>query len=387
MPEQVAASWRDREGLVFLDSSLLGNAGQSFLAAEPQQVYTGSLESESRLLQDILKQHAGEPGGLFGWIGFEGNFTFGHYPQVHVFDHRRHEWRGDRPVMLPRAESSVRAAGSVNFQPLMSREDFCRRVHAALEYIAAGDIYQVNLSYPWEAEWDGSIHPWEYYQRLRAVSPVPHGAYFNLAGMQICCASPECFLTLQGRRIVTRPIKGTRPRGVNAEADLSHARELLASAKERAELVMITDLLRNDIGKVCEFGSVRVSALCELELFAQVQHLVSTIEGTLRAEVDHVEALKKCFPGGSISGAPKKRALEIIAELEPHARGLYTGALGYFGFDGSSQFNIVIRTGWVQDGKMRFYTGAGIVADSQPELEWEETRHKAAGLLKAASQV
>jgi anthranilate/para-aminobenzoate synthase component I len=162
------------------------------------------------------------------------------------------------------------------------------------------------------------------------------------------------------------------------------ARELTASPKERAELVMITDLERNDLGQVCEFGSVRVTGLLELERYAQVQHLVSTVEGTLRPDVDHVAAFQACFPGGSISGAPKKRALEIIHELEPHRRGLYTGAIGWFGFNGESQFSIAIRTAWRTGEQVEFHTGSGIVADSDPDFEWEETRHKASGMLAAA---
>ena len=161
--------------------------------------------------------------------------------------------------------------------------------------------------------------------------------------------------------------------------------ELQASVKENAELLMITDLERNDLGQVCEFGSIHVSELAAVESFAQVFHLVSTVQGTLRADISHAEAFRQCFPGGSISGAPKKRALEIIHELEPHPRGLYTGAIGYFGFNGESQFNIVIRTAVQVGREITFHAGAGIVADSVPALEYEETLHKAAGLLRAAT--
>jgi anthranilate/para-aminobenzoate synthase component I len=267
----------------------------------------------------------------------------------------------------------------------MTRAQFMARVQRVQEYIAAGDIYQVNLSYPWLAKWPQDLDPLEFYQRVRAASPAPYAAYLDLAGTQVFSASPECFLSMQGRKIRTRPIKGTRPRSRDAASDAELREELRASDKERAELVMITDLERNDLGKVCEFGSVRVSELLGLESFAQVHHLVSTVEGTLRHGMDHVEALLACFPGGSISGAPKKRALEIIHELEPHDRGLYTGAIGCFGYHGESHFSIAIRTAWRQGNVLQFHTGAGIVADSVPELEYEETRHKAAGLLKAAA--
>jgi anthranilate/para-aminobenzoate synthase component I len=194
---------------------------------------------------------------------------------------------------------------------------------------------------------------------------------------------------MSGRHILTRPIKGTRPRMESPAEDERQALELTTSPKEIAELVMITDLERNDLGHVCEFGSVTASQLLHLERYAQVFHLVSTVEGTLREEISQVEALATCFPGGSISGAPKKRALEIIRELESAPRGLFTGAIGYFGYNGESQFNIAIRTVAIHRdesgrGLAEFHVGAGITADSHPEREWEETLHKAAGILQAA---
>jgi anthranilate/para-aminobenzoate synthase component I len=183
--------------------------------------------------------------------------------------------------------------------------------------------------------------PAAFYPRLRRASPAPYACFLRLGDTAVLSASPECFLQIDGRRIMTRPIKGTRPRGAD---DASVMEELLGSEKERAELVMITDLERNDLGQVCEYGSVRVPELLHLEAYEQVFHLVSTVEGRLRDEVSHVEALRACFPGGSISGAPKKRAMEIIAELEPFPRGIYTGAIGSFGFNGESRFSMAIRT-------------------------------------------
>jgi anthranilate/para-aminobenzoate synthase component I len=203
----------------------------------------------------------------------------------------------------------------------------------------------------------------------------------------VLSASPECFLELSGRRILTRPIKGTRPRRADPDADERSAYELITSSKEVAELVMITDLERNDLGRVCEYGTVHVADLLRLERFEQVFHLVSTVEGTLRPEISHVEAVAACFPGGSISGAPKKRALEIIAELEPAPRGIYTGAVGFFGFNGESRFNIAIRTVVMRGDEASFHVGAGIVADSDPQREWQETLDKAAGILLAASRM
>jgi anthranilate/para-aminobenzoate synthase component I len=204
-------------------------------------------------------------------------------------------------------------------------------------------------------------------------------------GRVIASSSPELFLQMDGREVVTRPIKGTRPRAGDPAADAAAARELGESAKERAELVMITDLERNDLGQVCDYGSVVVRELLKPERYAQVHHLVSTVAGRLRADIDHIEALRACFPGGSITGAPKKRAREIIAELEPARRGLYTGAIGCIRYDGRSAFNIAIRTAILEPhGRAHFHAGAGIVADSRPRQEWDETLWKAAGILRAA---
>jgi anthranilate/para-aminobenzoate synthase component I len=221
---------------------------------------------------------------------------------------------------------------------------------------------------------------------LNAVSPAPFSAFLDGGDFQIASSSPELFLRLSGSHIQTRPIKGTRPRGADPTRDAQLAYELQTSAKELAELVMITDLLRNDLGKVCEFGSVQTPELARLERFAQVQHLVSTVEGRLRPEVTHLAALAACFPGGSITGAPKFRAMEIIDELEPAARGPYCGCHGYLGFNRESQLSITIRTAICKDGFAHFSVGAGIVADSNPAAEYEETLAKAAGFLAALDQ-
>ena len=259
----------------------------------------------------------------------------------------------------------------------LSRAEFFVLVEQAQRYIRSGDIYQVNLSQRLEAAWD--LSGWEMFQRLGAVSPAPFSAFLDCGDFQIASSSPEQFLRLSGSHIQTRPIKGTRPRAADPTRDAQLAYELQTSAKEMAELVMITDLLRNDIGKVCEFGSVQVPDLARLERFPQVQHLVSTVEGRLRQNVTHFAALASCFPGGSITGAPKFRAMEIIDELEPISRGPYTGALGYLGFNRESQLSILIRAAICKEGRACFHVGAGIVADSNPEAEYEETLAKAAG--------
>ena len=261
--------------------------------------------------------------------------------------------------------------------------EFLARVGRIQRYIHAGDIYQANLSHRLTAPCQFS--GWELYEKLAAISPAPFSAYLDCGDFQIASSSPELFLRLSGCHIRTRPIKGTRPRSPEPDRDAQLSYELQTSPKEMAELVMITDLLRNDLGRVCEYGSVSVPELVRLERYPQVQHLVSTVEGRLRPDVTHFAAFAACFPGGSITGAPKIRAMEIIDELEPVSRGPYTGALGYLGFNRESQLSIAIRTAVVRDGEAHFHAGAGIVADSVPAAEYQETLTKAGGFLAALS--
>ena len=263
----------------------------------------------------------------------------------------------------------------------LSRDSFIANVERAQRYIRAGDIYQVNLSHRLAAPcpWSG----WEFFQQLAAVSPAPFSAYLACGEFQIASSSPELFLRLSGPHIMTRPIKGTRPRSADPDRDAQLTYELQTSPKEMAELVMITDLLRNDLGRVCEYGSVQVPELVRLERYPQVQHLVSTIEGRLRPDVPHFAAFASCFPGGSITGAPKIRAMEIIDELEPVTRGPYTGSLGYLGFNRESQLGITIRTAICKNQTVYFHVGAGIVTDSIPAAEYDETIAKARGFLEA----
>jgi aminodeoxychorismate synthase component I len=263
----------------------------------------------------------------------------------------------------------------------LSKADFIERVKCTQSYIRSGDIYQVNLAQRLSAVCPASC--WDLFLQLRAASPAPFAAYLDCGEFQIASSSPELFLRMSGRHVLTRPIKGTRPRAADPTRDAQLSYELQTSAKEMAELVMITDLLRNDLGRVCEFGSVEVPELVRLERYPQVQHLVSTVEGRLRRQITHLGAFASCFPGGSITGAPKVRAMEIIDELEPTARGPYTGALGYLGFNRESQVSIIIRAAICRDSQAFFHVGAGIVADSVPEAEYEETLAKAKGFFAA----
>ena len=226
-------------------------------------------------------------------------------------------------------------------------------------------------------------HGWQVYQRLLQSSPAPFSAYVHCGSFQLASSSPELFLSMSGAKVMTRPIKGTRPRHPDPMRDADLTLDLKSSPKEKAELVRITDLLRNDLGRICEYGSVEVPELARVERYPQVQHLVSTVTGRLRPEVTHLAALASSFPGGSITGAPKLRAMQIIDELEEVARGPYSGALGYIGFNRESQLSIAIRTAVCRRGNAWFHVGAGIVADSMPEAEYEETMAKAAGLRSA----
>ncbi len=400
-PVELSARARNQPGMVFFDSAREGDDPSvlSLLAVRPEKRLTGNLfqESARKALQGAVSelsasysaQDDGLPGPVVaGTVAYGGDFEFCVYRRVLVYRHSEGAWYagGDWWRALLQTEAAPRqAAGPLLFKPTVQRSDFCKWVERAQEYIRAGDIYQVNLSHCLEAAWPGG-EPWAFYEALRHYSPAPYGAFLRQQGRTVLSSSPELFLKFAGRSVRTRPIKGTRPRRADPHADAHSAFELLTSPKEIAELVMITDLERNDLGQFCEWGSVRVSELLKLERFEQVFHLISTVEGRLRDGIDQVTALHLCFPGGSITGAPKKRAREIISELEPVDRGLYTGAAGWFGASGDSAFNILIRTVLLEEGRAHFHVGAGVVADSIPEREWQETWDKASGILLAADR-
>lgn len=257
---------------------------------------------------------------------------------------------------------------------------YARRFEQIKRYIAAGDCYQVNLAQRFCAQASGD--GWDAYQQLRRISPAPFMAFMRLPGCQVLSASPERFLQVSGDYVETRPIKGTRPRSDDPATDRANAAALQASLKDRAENLMIVDLLRNDLGKNCAVGSVRADRLFALESFANVHHLVSTVSGRLAPGKSALDLLRGCFPGGSITGAPKLRAMEIIEALEPHRRGLYCGAIGYVGFDGNMDSNIAIRTAVYSRNEIRFWAGGGIVADSELRQEYRETWDKASHMLQ-----
>lgn len=378
-PLEAARAMRRRTGFSYLDSALERSGAVSILACEPDLVLKG--RNWAALEEELQKRSRhGAEGAAIGHVTYDGEFCFAFHERLHVFLHEENRWINP-PANFENAPTPADPL-RIDFRAQVEREVFLEMVRRAKEFIAAGDIYQVCLSHPFFAP--PSSRAWDFHEALRRFSPAPYSAYLDHGNSQIVSASPECFLQMAGRQILTRPIKGTRPRMADPQSDRLSSEELKASAKEAAELVMITDLERNDLGQVCEYGSVRVPELLHLEAYEQVFHLVSTVEGRLRNGVSHLEALRACFPGGSISGAPKKRAMEIITELEPFPRGLYTGAIGYFGFNGESRFSMAIRTAVFEPERAHFHVGAGIVADSDEESEWRETWHKAAGLLLAA---
>jgi para-aminobenzoate synthetase component I len=281
----------------------------------------------------------------------------------------------------PAITKEIAAVKGKKLKANFSHKDYLEAVAKGREYICAGDIFQVNLSQRFEV--DINITPYELYQRLRKINPAPFANYFNFEGVSIVGASPERFLKVRGDQVETRPIKGTKPRGRTPAEDKALANGLKKSVKDRAENIMIVDLERNDIGRVCRFGTVKVKELAILETYPTVFHLTSTVVGQMREGKNAIDLVKATFPGGSITGAPKVRAMEIIDELEPTRRSVYTGSLGYLSFSGDMDLNIVIRTFIVKDGRAYFQVGGAIVYDSEPEAEYIETLDKGKALIQA----
>jgi para-aminobenzoate synthetase component 1 len=267
----------------------------------------------------------------------------------------------------------------------MDRQDYRHAFNKIKQYLKEGDCYQVNLAQRFVAPCAGD--PWIAYQALRRLNAAPFSCYLNIPGVQVLSSSPERFLKLTNGVVETKPIKGTRPRGLNEAEDRQQLEDLQNSQKDRAENLMIVDLLRNDISKTCKKGSVKVPVLFDVESYATVHHLVSTVTGQLTDDKQALDLLKSCFPGGSITGAPKIRSMEIIEELEPHRRGVYCGAIGYIGFDGNMDTNIAIRTLVHSAGAIRFWAGGGIVNDSVVEEEYQECFDKAAAMLDLLKQL
>ena len=413
----------------------------SFFGSEPFQIVTGDLVDLRQAMQSHqIQAHPEIPftGGAVGYLSYDygrrleslasvaeddrmiPDMHFGLYDGVAALNHKTgalflvgHDLSitadavierlraivGARPVSagtggLERAETGVTsratmtsnlAAQRSEWKWNLSRADFCTAVQRVREYIASGDVYQVNLSQRARCTYEGDSVA--LYQALRLGNPAPYGAYLDLGDWQLISTSPEQFLQKTGRQLETRPIKGTRPRGIDAASDSQNEAALRVSQKDRAELLMIVDLERNDLGRVAEFGSVQVEGLYQLEHYAKVIHQTARVKATLAEHKDVYDALAALFPGGSITGAPKIRAMQIIEELEPTRRGAYCGSIGYIGFDGDAEFNIAIRSLHLKDGQLDYQVGGGIVWDSDSEDEYQETLDKARAIRETIDQL
>ncbi|OAI48532.1 hypothetical protein AYO45_00935 [Gammaproteobacteria bacterium SCGC AG-212-F23] len=287
--------------------------------------------------------------------------------------------RSDKILM----NKNNRVIDPVKIDSNFSKDSYESVVKKAINYIREGDIFEINLSQRFIATLPEDFSPFNLYYKLRTINPAPFSAYFNINDVVIASASPERFLLLKDGVVDTRPIKGTRARGKTIDEDNDLANELKNSKKDQAENIMIVDLMRNDLSKICEPFSVKVSQLCGLETFASVHHLVSIIQAKIKQEYTALDLLKAAFPGGSITGAPKIRTMEIIAELEPNRRGPYCGSMGYIGFDGAMDMSIIIRTYTIKNNIVTFQAGGAIVLDSDPTAEYQETLHKASALKRA----
>lgn len=438
-PVAVFALFAQQNGSVFLDSAQLrlGCARFSFIAVDPFKILSSKNDGMDpfallvdELVQFPLARHLDLPpfqGGVAGYFGYDlcqhlekfasqqmddmqfSDLVLGFYDLVIAFDQElrkawifssgypaikeseRLERARERLVWLEMKLQHVthhemsQPIGVGSITANFTCEEYCDAVEKVREYILAGDIFEVNISQRFSVQLPENFKPFELYCKLRVENPAPFAAYLNFQETIIASASPERFLKLTDRQVETRPIKGTRARGVTEEEDLALARELSASVKDQAENVMIVDLLRNDLSRVCEDHSVQVPQLYGLESYATVHHLVSVVMGKLRQDLHAVDLLRATFPGGSITGAPKIRAMEIIAEIEPTVRGPYCGSVGYIGFSGDMDTSITIRTFAIKNQMLTFQAGGAVVVDSDPQTEYEETLTKARGLRKALS--
>jgi para-aminobenzoate synthetase component 1 len=399
-PFAAALALRDEPGLVLLESMPgFGHLGRrSFVASRPLDVATEGLGALGgavgawragwlsydlgREIEQVPELAADEFGLPMLALGSYGSFL--------EFDHVRREvhvrGQGDASHLLRALESAPAEPPAhrpvSSWTSSLSRPAYEATVRRAIDYIRAGDVFQVNLAQRLSSPWSGD--PFALYAQVRRASPGPFMALMRLGGADVISASPERFLRRRGEVIETRPIKGTRPRGDTVRLDRRLAAELRRSDKDRAENVMITDLVRNDLGRVARYGSVNVRRLCALERHPGVHHLVSVVEAKLPAATGAAEIVRATFPPGSITGAPKIRAMEIIEELEPVRRGVYCGSLGWIDPSGDLELSVAIRTFVAAAGRLTLHVGGAVVADSDPSAEWQETMHKAARLLEAA---
>lgn len=386
----------------------------SYAGITPRQVFSGNdnpwsdLGEAYREMNRTVESNDLFCGGLVGYFSYEQGtiplYWFSLYDSVLVLDHKANEafissWKLSDNELKKEQDKWMDSLEKISvsdddtketseIKKPWSFEEYEKKIKKIKGYLRAGDVYQINLTGRFEANTQKSAS--SIYRRLRKISPAPYAAFINGGDFQILSSSPESLIEIEGDQITTRPIKGTRRRDPDDQKDQKLQAKLLESPKDNAELLMIVDLERNDLGKVCEYGSIRVGTMGprgtripKIESFAQVHHLVAEISGTLKSNITPVDALKALFPGGSITGAPKIRAMEIIKELEDHPRSVYTGALGYIGAGGKSQFNMPIRTLTKLGSNVYFHAGGGIVIDSDPLAEYEEVMVKAEGMIQS----
>jgi para-aminobenzoate synthetase component I len=387
----------------------------SYLACNPTQTLREcSLDEIRAVLNAHIQEHvAGLPpfqGGLAGYISYEfgrslephskvpvseklcPDLILHHYDTVIAFDHlqekawivsRRESDADDLEKLLKRKAGNLGSTVIENWNSNFSRARYEAAVQKTIDYILAGDIFQANVTQCFSADLPEAFDAFAFYRRLRDTNPATFAAYLGYGDVQIVSSSPERLVNCNEGRVEARPIKGTRRRDLDEARDAELIVELQASRKDRAENVMIVDLLRNDLSRISKPGTVRVPVLCGLESYANVHHLVSVVQGDLREGYDLVDVLRAVFPGGSITGAPKIRAMEVIAELEQRPRGIYCGAIGYLGFNGACDLNIAIRTALFVNGKAHVAGGGGITARSQPAAEYEESLTKIKRIMEA----
>ena len=390
-------------GAIFLESQKPSwTERYSFIAWEPERVFSGNIQKLNR--DDFfafISSHCQEY-FIAGYIGYEAcqwiedlptprgkdtpnsDIYLAAYPRFLVFDHIRKTWscwHKDRPLVLPKLPGENRQAGSskmIGFN--QSKTSYLENVRRVLDYIRAGDVYQIN--YTQRVYFTCSGDSFDLYLRLKEIQPVSYAAFVNMGEGLVISGSPELFLRLDNKRVLSKPMKGTRRRSQQAGVDRRLRRELKESEKDQAENVMIVDLMRNDLGRFCMYGSIKVPRLYVVEAYDTVYQMVSYVSGTVTSDTQFCDIIRATFPPGSITGAPKKRAMEIIYELEPHQRGVYCGTIGYL-FQNKMVMNVAIRTLELYNGSGILGVGGGIVADSDPELEYEESIIKARASMMA----
>jgi anthranilate/para-aminobenzoate synthase component I len=329
-------------------------------------------EVERQRQKNISWDQPHPPGAAIGGFDFDGNWHFSFFSKLEA-----------RPLsdLWPDGEGRFQASEE-SWSCRTGPTEYAEMVRQAQEEIRKGEIYQVNLARFLHRDVEG-LNPWEFFRWLWRTGEAPRSFFYQMGERALAGASMELFLGVEGERVITQPIKGTRPRGFSREVDERAALELGTDPKEVAELVMITDLLRNDLGAICQFGSVEVRDLVRSRSYSHVHHLYSTIQGVLRPELGLVESIRECLPGGSVTGAPKRKAVEILKKLEAEPRGFYTGAVGYFGYDGTARFAVGIRMAEIEGNRVRCGVGSGITIGSDSLAEFEETRAKARVMVEA----